>query len=86
MTKFGRILCLVRKRRQKCSVLAALCTINREGLGTRLRFFGRELEKWRTFHSFQDLELGEKIAKNGARTARRQLEERHLLFGEYLRS
>ena len=31
-------------------------------------------------------ELGEIIAKNMARTARRQLEGRHLLFGEYLRS
>jgi len=30
-------------------------------------------------------ELGENIAKNMARTARRQLEGRDLLFGEYLR-
>ena len=58
------------------------CTVNREDLGTRLSCFGYELEKWRTFHSFQ---LGEKIASNMARTARRQLEGRHLLFGEYLR-
>ena len=46
MTKFGRILCLTRKWRQKCSVRAG----------------------------------------NKARTARRQLEGRLLLFGEYLRS
>ena len=32
------------------------------------------------------LELGEIIAKNIARTARRQLGGRRLLFGEYLRS
>ena len=32
------------------------------------------------------LELGEIIAKNTAKTARRQLGGRHLLFGEYLRS
>ena len=70
MTKFGRILCLARKWRQKC----------------RLSCFGCELEKWRTFHSFQEFELGEKIAKNMERTARRQLEGRHLLFGEYFRS
>ena len=44
------------------------------------------LKKWRTFHSFQEWELGEKIAKHTARTARRQLEWRHLLFGEYLGS
>ena len=31
-------------------------------------------------------ELGEIIAKNMARTVRRQLEGRHLQFGEYLRS
>ena len=45
-----------------------------------------ELEKWRTFHSFQEQELGENIAKSMARTATRQLEGRHLLFGEYLPS
>ena len=44
------------------------------------------LKKWRTFHLFQEQELGEKMAKNMARTARRQLKGRHLLFGEYLRS
>ena len=31
-------------------------------------------------------ELGEIIAKNMARTARRQLKGQHLQFGEYLRS
>jgi len=40
-----------------------------------------------TFHSFhQQKEIGELLAKNIARTARRQLEGRHLLFGEYLRN
>ena len=43
-------------------------------------------KKWRTFHWFQESELGEIIAKNMARTAKKQLEGRHLLFGEYLRS
>ena len=33
-----------------------------------------------TFHSFQEQEIGEIIAKNMARTARTQLEGRHLLF------
>ena len=40
--------------------------------------------------SMQELELqlglGEIMAKNIAKTARRQLGGRHLLFGEYLRS
>ena len=40
----------------------------REDLGTRLSCFGCE-KKWRTLHS---LELGEIIAKNMAKTARRQ--------------
>ena len=62
------------------------CTINREDLGTRLSCFGCENKKWQTFHLFQEYELGEIIAKNMARTAGTQLEGRHLLFGEYLRS
>ena len=36
MTKFGRILCLARKWRQKCSVLCRLMPVNEEALGTRL--------------------------------------------------
>ena len=40
-----------------------------------------------TFHSYhQQQEIGELLAKNIARTTRRQLEGRHLLFGEYLRN
>ena len=39
-----------------------------------------------TFHSVHQEEMGELSAKHIARTARRQLEGRHLLFGEYLRS
>ena len=41
-------------------------------------------QKWRTFHSFQKEELGEIVAKIMERTARRQFEGWHLLFGEYL--
>ena len=48
--------------------------------------FGCENKQWRTFHSFQEKELGEIIAKNIARTARTQLEGRHLLFGENFRA
>ena len=59
----------------------------REDQGTRLSCFGCE-KKRQTFHLFQEyeLELGKIIAKNMARTARRQLGGRHLLFGEYLPS
>ena len=39
-----------------------------------------------TFHSFQEEEIGELLAKNTAKTARRQLDGRHLLFEEYLQS
>ena len=34
--------------------------------------------------SFREEEIGELLAKNIERTARRQLDGRHLLFGEYL--
>ena len=37
-----------------------------------------------TFHSFQEEEIGELLAKNMARTARRQLNGLILLFGEKL--
>ena len=56
--------------------------VNRGDLGTSFSCFGCENKKWRTFHSFQEEELGEIIAKNMATTARTQLEGRHLLFGE----
>ena len=36
------------------------------------------------YMKLRSFELGEIIPKNMARTARRQLEGRHLLFGEYL--
>ena len=36
------------------------------------------------FPSFREEEIGELLAKNIERTARRQLDGRHLLFGEYL--
>ena len=58
-------------------------------MGTRLSCFGWEnkdgtslVSRVRTTAAL----LGEKIAKNIAKTARRQLQGRHLLFGEYLRS
>ena len=61
----------------------------RENLGTRLSCFGCGKKKGWTFHSFQEkepqLDPGEIITKNMAKTARRQLGGRDLLFGEYLR-
>ena len=86
MTKFERILRLMNRSRQKCSLLAGSCIVNREDLWTRLSCFGCENKRWRTFHSFQEQELGEIIAKNMVRAATTQLEGRHLLSGEYLRS
>ena len=89
MTKFGRILCLTRKWRQKCSQLQVMHGKPRRP-GDEVELFWLWKQKWRTFHSFQELELqlelGETIAKNMAKTARRQLIGRHLLFGEYLQS
>ena len=89
MTKFGRILRLTRKRRQKWSPLQVKAPLPRRP-GDEVKLFLAVKKKWRTFHSFQEqkvqLELGEMIAKNTAKTARRQLGGRHLLFGEYMRS
>ena len=54
-----------------------------------LKCFGTEQapvlsKKGGTFHSFHEEEIGELLAKIIARTARRQLDGRHLLFGEHL--
>ena len=40
------------------------------------------IQNGRTFQSFEEEEIGELLAKNTARTARKQLDGRHLLFGE----
>ena len=85
MTKFGRILCLTRKWRQKCSPLQVKAPLPRRP-GDEVELFWLWKKKWPTFHSLQEqelqLELGEMIAKNTAKTARRQLRGWHLLFGE----
>ena len=39
-----------------------------------------------TFQSFHEEETGELLANNTARTVRRQLDGRHLLFGKYLQN
>ena len=88
MNKFGIILCLTRKWRQKCSPLQVKASLLRRP-GDEIKLFWL-WKKWRTFHSFQEwelpVELREIIAKNMAKTAKRQLGGRHLPFGEYLRS
>ena len=53
MTKFGRILCLTRKWRQKCSLLQVNAPLTEKTWGQGV-FFGCELEKWRTFYLFQE--------------------------------
>ena len=40
--------------------------------------------KWRNISLLHGEEIGELLAKNIARTARRQFDGRHVLFGEYL--
>ena len=40
--------------------------------------------KWRTFHSFQEEEIGKLLPKSLERTAGRQLDGHRQLFGEYL--
>ena len=61
-------------------------TVNREDLGTRLTCFGSDYKTAEYFTRFTSEELSELLAKNIARTARRQLDGQHLLFGEYLQN
>ena len=88
MTKFGRILCLTKKWRQKSSPLLVNAPLTEKTRRWWVVFVVKT--KMGTLHSFQEeellLELGEIMAKNVAKTARRQLGGRHLLSGEYLRS
>ena len=70
----------------RAAKLPDYCTVNREDLGTRLSCFGSEYKTADHFTRFTKNKLGELLAKNIARTARRQLERRHLLFGEYLQN
>ena len=72
--------------RQKCSPVADGWTVNRENVGTSLSCFGSDNKNGETFHTFHQEEIGELFSKNRTRTARRQLEGRQLLLGEYLRS
>ena len=87
MTKFGKILCLTRKWRQKCSPLLVKASLPRRP-GDEVELFGceKKMADISLVSKELQLELGEIIAKNMANTARRQLWGRHLLFGEYLRS
>ena len=59
---------------QHCHIIERLT--KKTGDWTRLSCFGSEYEE----------EEGELLAKNIARTARRQLGGRHLQFGEYLQN
>ena len=42
-----------------------------------------EIQNGRTFYSFHKEEIGELLAKNVARTARKQLSGQHLLLKKY---
>ena len=53
MTKFGRILCLTRKRRQKWTPLQVKALLPRRP-GDEVELFWLWKKKWRTFHSFQE--------------------------------
>ena len=83
LTKFGRTLGLINRRRQKCSTVEGKCNVNREDLGMRFSCFGCEKKNGRTiggtFYSFHD----ELLSKN---IARRLLDGQHLLFVVYLQT
>ena len=85
MTKFERSLCLPRKWRQKCSPLQV-----NEPLTEKT--WGRSWVVLVVKTKMADISFVLRVrtrrsnSKNNARTARRQLEGRHLLFGKFLRS
>ena len=86
MTKFGRILSLTRKC-QKCSHLQANAPLTENTWGRDWVVFVVKTKMADTSLVSREelqLELGEIMAKNIAKTARRQLGGRRLLFGEYL--
>ena len=79
MTKFGRILCLKRKWRQKCSLLQVNAPLT-------VKTWGRGWVVFVVKTKMADTLLVSIMAKNIAKTARRQLGGRHLLFGINLTS
>ena len=79
MTKFGRILCLKRKWRQKCSLLQVNAPLT-------VKTWGRGWVVFVVKTKIADTSLVSIMAKNIAKTARRQLGGRHLLFGINLTS
>ena len=74
MTKFGSILCLKRKWRQKCSLLQVNAPLT-------VKTWGRGWVVFVVKTKMADTLLVSIMAKNIAKTARRQLGGRHLLFG-----
>ena len=90
MTKFGRILCLTWKWRQKCSPLQVRALLPRRP-EDEVELFWLWKKKWADISLVSRARIAagttrNMIAKNTAKTTRRQLGGRHLLFGEYLRS
>ena len=90
MTKFGRILCLMRKWCQKCSLLQVSAPLTEKTLGWDWVVFVVKTKMAETLRVLRVRTtagtIGEIMVKNIAKTTRRQLAGQHLLFGEYLRS
>ena len=89
MSKFGKVFCLTRKWRKKCSLLQVNAPLTEKTWGRDKVVFVVKTKMANTSLVARvrtRLELGEIMTKNMAKTARRQLGGRHLLFGEYLRS
>ena len=89
MSKFGKVFCLTRKWRKKCSLLQVNAPLTEKTWGRDWVVFFVKTKMADTSLVARvrtRLELGEIMTKNIAKTARRQLGGRHLLFGEYLRS
>ena len=84
MTKFRRILHSMKPMTSKVQPFCMLMHHWPRRPGDKVELFWLWKQKWRTFHSFQEWELGEIKWQEQHKDI--ELEGWHLPFGEYLRS
>ena len=83
MTKFGKILSLTRKWRQKCILLQVNALLTKKTSGRDWVVF---IAKTKMADTSLVSSVRSTVGTRRNKTARRQLGRWHLLFGEYLRS
>ena len=80
LAKFERVLWYVKNDVKSAAKLPDYWTVNQDNLGMSLSCFGSDYKMAEHFHSIHEEEIGKLLAKNVAKTARRQLNGQHLLF------